>query len=116
VSAPDPCPLCSSPAETTVAVCESCFRRADVELRPEISVAATGEFAALHPETAAALLERSVSPPSAAAAAAEARCTWCGKAASEVKKLLSNQAAHICNECVGFCAEILATELGDDWR
>lgn len=116
MSAPDPCPLCSNALEPAVTICQSCFRRTEAEIGPEIPLASTGEFAALHPETAAALLERTGTSPRPGEAPSETRCTWCGKAASEVKKLLSNQSAHICNECVGFCAEIFAAELGDDWR
>jgi len=49
-------------------------------------------------------------------AAAHGRCTWCGKGADEVKKLLSNGAVLICNQCVAFCAEVMEAEVGPDWR
>jgi len=45
-----------------------------------------------------------------------AACSWCGKSESAAKKLLSNRGAHICNECVALCADIMSAELGDDWR
>lgn len=110
------CPLCAKEREpaTAVTVCEGCFRRAEASRAPEMPPATTGEFAAVAPDIASALLEETANPPPRPAG--EVRCTWCGKSGADVKKLLSNQTAHICNECVGFCAEILAAELGDDWR
>jgi hypothetical protein len=40
------------------------------------------------------------------------RCSWCGKHASEVKKLITGPGVQICDECVAFCALILRDELG----
>lgn len=40
-------------------------------------------------------------------------CSFCGKGADEVAKLMAGAKAHICDECVGVCTEILkATPAG----
>ncbi|QGH63405.1 ClpX C4-type zinc finger protein [Serratia proteamaculans] len=36
------------------------------------------------------------------------RCHFCSKTQHEVKKLIAGPYAHICNECVVGCVEILA--------
>ncbi|MBI4510056.1 MAG: hypothetical protein HY698_10510 [Deltaproteobacteria bacterium] len=38
-------------------------------------------------------------------------CSWCGKGASAIRKLLSGPAVHICDECVALCFDILSHEL-----
>jgi ATP-dependent Clp protease ATP-binding subunit ClpX len=38
------------------------------------------------------------------------RCSFCGKEAGQVRKLITGPSVHICNECVGMCNEILADE------
>ena len=38
------------------------------------------------------------------------RCSFCGKAAADVRKLLAGPAAFICDECVSACVEILARD------
>ena len=38
------------------------------------------------------------------------RCSFCGKSAEQVLKLITGPSVHICNECVGMCNEILADE------
>ena len=35
------------------------------------------------------------------------RCSFCGKPASQVKKLFSGHASFICNECVELCGDLL---------
>jgi hypothetical protein len=40
------------------------------------------------------------------------RCSWCGKRAEQVKKLITGPGVQICNECVDFCSLILRDELG----
>ncbi len=40
----------------------------------------------------------------------EPRCSFCGRAQSEVKKLIAGSSAYICNECVELCMEILEEE------
>jgi len=37
-----------------------------------------------------------------------ARCSFCGKDNTAVKKLIAGPGVYICNECVGLCDEILA--------
>jgi ATP-dependent Clp protease ATP-binding subunit ClpX len=37
-------------------------------------------------------------------------CSFCGKNASEVKKLIAGPGTYICNECVSLCTEVLALE------
>ncbi|WP_327044603.1 ClpX C4-type zinc finger protein [Microbispora sp. NBC_01189] len=38
------------------------------------------------------------------------RCSFCSKSKTEVKKMVAGPGVHICNECVGLCAKILAAE------
>ena len=38
------------------------------------------------------------------------RCSFCGKAQTEVKTLVSGPGAFICDECVQLCQEIIAKE------
>jgi ATP-dependent Clp protease ATP-binding subunit ClpX len=38
------------------------------------------------------------------------RCSFCGKGADQVRKLITGPSVHICDECVGMCNEILADE------
>jgi ATP-dependent Clp protease ATP-binding subunit ClpX len=38
------------------------------------------------------------------------RCSFCGKAAADVRKLLAGPAVFICDECVSACVEILARD------
>jgi ClpX C4-type zinc finger protein len=38
-----------------------------------------------------------------------ARCSFCGKDNTAVKKMIAGPGVYICNECVGLCDEILAT-------
>jgi len=38
------------------------------------------------------------------------RCSFCGKDAGQVRKLITGPSVHICDECVGMCTEILAEE------
>ena len=38
---------------------------------------------------------------------ASLKCSFCGKSADEVKRLLSGQAVYICDECVESCNQIL---------
>jgi hypothetical protein len=39
------------------------------------------------------------------------RCSFCGKLASEVAKLIAGPGIYICDECVMVCGEILAKEI-----
>lgn len=38
-------------------------------------------------------------------------CSFCGKSHSDVFRLITSDGCRICNECVGRCANIIATEL-----
>ena len=38
------------------------------------------------------------------------RCSFCGKAAADVRKLLAGPAVFICDECVSVCVDILARD------
>lgn len=43
------------------------------------------------------------------------RCSFCGKSASEVKRLISGpNGSYICNECVEICAEMIDEQLYDE--
>lgn len=42
------------------------------------------------------------------------RCSFCGKEAIEVRKLITGPQVHICDECVQLCNEILAQDGDDD--
>jgi len=37
-------------------------------------------------------------------------CSFCGKSADQVEKIIQGPAVHICNECVGLCNEVLREE------
>jgi ATP-dependent Clp protease ATP-binding subunit ClpX len=37
-------------------------------------------------------------------------CSFCGKDASQVFRLISTDGVKICNECVGRCADMIADE------
>lgn len=39
-------------------------------------------------------------------------CSFCGKAAVEVRKMIAGPGLYICDECVGKCEEILASDDG----
>jgi ATP-dependent protease Clp ATPase subunit len=40
------------------------------------------------------------------------RCSFCGKAQTEVKTLVSGPGVFICDECVGLCRDIIAKNAG----
>ncbi len=42
------------------------------------------------------------------------KCSFCGRAQEEVKKLIAGPTVYICDECVGLCNEIIADELQMD--
>jgi ATP-dependent Clp protease ATP-binding subunit ClpX len=37
-------------------------------------------------------------------------CSFCGKSQQELRKLIAGPAAHICNECVELCMDIIGEE------
>jgi hypothetical protein len=40
------------------------------------------------------------------------RCSFCGKGAAEVAKIISGSGVYICDVCVGKCGDILAADPG----
>jgi ATP-dependent Clp protease ATP-binding subunit ClpX len=42
------------------------------------------------------------------------KCSFCGRAQEEVRKLIAGPTVYICDECVGLCNEIIADELHED--
>ena len=40
------------------------------------------------------------------------RCSFCGKTADQVRRLVAGPGAYICNECIALCQEIIADDLG----
>ncbi len=50
------------------------------------------------------------SGPPGSAGGTPPRCSFCGKDASQVRKLITGPSVHICDECVGMCNEILAED------
>lgn len=99
------CGLCAGELGTeAVRVCAACQRRH----AGSSPVRATGEFMAVAPPP-------DVEPVSGPAIAIPG-CTWCGKSAGSVRKLLGNGAVAICDECVALCADVMDAELGDGWR
>lgn len=67
------------------------------------------EFAAAARHVAEALAQPEFS-------SALARCTFCGKHGTDVRKVISSPYALICDECVDLCVEILEDDIGPDWR
>ncbi len=101
------CPLCAQTEGAThpIHVCGNCHL--ELHATGALPVSATGEFSAITSPV--------VDPPSGEAIAqlAGIRCCWCDKRPEAVRKILSQGAYHICNECVALCADILQMELGD---
>lgn len=89
-----------------ILVCAPCRER----LGGAIHIRATGEFR-VPTELLAPEGETSGSIPTGAQF-----CSWCGKQAEQVRKLLGTSAIAICDECVSLCADILEAEFGPDWR
>ena len=42
------------------------------------------------------------------------RCSFCGKAQENVKKIVAGPGVYICDECVELCTSIIEAELYDD--
>jgi hypothetical protein len=45
-----------------------------------------------------------------------ARCSFCGKPARDVLKIIAGPTSAICDECVDLCNSILDDDFGDSWR
>jgi hypothetical protein len=95
-------------------VCGNCYD--GLLSKGAVAVSETGEFAVVSADAAAQLLDGGLADSPATSIAAGSACTWCGKRREQVKKMLSSPSAHICNECVALCSDILSSELGEDWR
>ncbi|HLU65893.1 MAG TPA: ClpX C4-type zinc finger protein [Kofleriaceae bacterium] len=108
------CPLCSEAihAPMSLDVCGDCFQ--DLRASGHIALQTTGEFSAVSPEMAER--PRPAPRPRSFTGDRSITCTWCGKSREQVKKILSSEAAHLCNECVALCADILEAEVGPGWR
>ena len=113
-----PCPLCNRELADaqSVFVCSACH--SSLQASGAVAMHVTGEFPAVSQLAAAPTDAAPVAPrrPRTPTTPADFQCSWCGKPGDEVKKLLTQGAARICNECVALCASILQAELGDDWR
>ena len=112
------CPICARDLSDpqSVYVCGQCH--GSLQATGAVAVHITGEFPAMSqlamaPDDGADAAEKRPRSPTNPGRVA---CSWCGKPGAEVKKLLSQNGAQICNECVSLCADILTAELGDDWR
>lgn len=106
------CPLCASALKKPkpIDVCSNCHAGLQMS---RAGVSSTGEFTAITDPTFNTPMPGSQSGE--ANTSTEAHCCWCNKTSDKVKKMLSQGAYHICNECVALCADILKMELGDDF-
>ena len=105
----DPCPLCGRTVGVahTISVCRACH--GSLQRSGTISLRSTAEFSVEQLVQDAADQATPVVPRSAEVTGSLC-CSWCGRSAEQVKKILSHDNAHICNECVALCSEILAAE------
>lgn len=109
----NPCPVCQGELADgdLILVCGDCRDR----LGGGVSVRATGEFRV--PSDLAGVSEMGgAMAAESSSLGAPTMCSWCGKSAASVRKLLGTTAFAICDECVSLCADILEAELGPDWR
>jgi hypothetical protein len=84
--------------------CPTCGRANLGVGETESSPQMTGEFAAMDdPDPGPPV-------PTSMPYAGSDRCSWCGKGAAEVKKLITGPGVQICDGCVRFCALILKDE------
>lgn len=112
------CPLCARATNQSreLQVCPRCHDELHAASNAQVST--TGEFSL---GDMLAYSERAQMVPVAAAGTADSApspgvaCTWCGRPEADVRKLLSQGDAHICNACVALCADIMRAELGEDW-
>lgn len=121
MSGSPPCPLCGQrlDGDHQISVCNGCHHSLVASTG---TMRSTGEYSVAEIASAAAA---AATDPDATADPRRKRpvtapdfavCSWCNKPRREVKKLLSRGQAHICNECVSLCSDILHAELGDGWR
>ena len=110
----EPCPMCGRPPEhpMRLEVCGECYQ--EMTAGGALALQSTGEFHAMTPERVEKLT--AATRPRSQTGTPDLVCTWCGKGRSQVKKILTGQSGHICNECVALCSDILEAELGPGWR
>jgi hypothetical protein len=117
-SAPPSCPVCGHDLldAQSIYVCGRCH--VSMQATGAISVHTTAEFPAMSQLAFApdGGVPNIGGGPRAPTDPGQTSCTWCGKSGKDVRKLLSQSGAHICDECVALCADIMTTELGEGWR
>ncbi len=103
------CPLCKAAIDPgdRAATCAGCGARLG-DAGGRVAVAATAEFAV--PDLPFTVSDAAIAHVPATA------CAWCGRGGDQVRKLLGSSAVAICDGCVALCVDILAAELGPDWR
>lgn len=108
------CPVCGEQLEKPmrVEVCGDCY--GDLRAAGNIPLQATGEFSAV--SLPRGEVAETPGRPRSYTADLSIVCSWCGKRRDEVKKILSRDSSHICNECIALCQMILEDELGEGWR
>jgi hypothetical protein len=42
-------------------------------------------------------------------------CSFCGRHAAKVRYLLAGYVDQICNQCIGFCLEVMSSGAGEEW-
>lgn len=89
-------------------VCTGCHH--NLHVTASASVTSTGEFALSDVDALTKQTKHEFVPQRTTVT-----CTWCSRDETQARKLLSHGNAHICNACVGLCADILQAELGDNW-
>lgn len=110
------CPVCNGQLvrPQRVAVCEGCY--SSMQATGGVAVHTTAEFPAIAQVVAAPADTAPARRPRTPTIPESVRCSWCSKPGDSVKKVLTQNGAHICNECVALCADIMLAALGDDWR
>ena len=108
------CPVCGEQLEKPmrVEVCGDCY--GDLRAAGNIPLQATGEFSAV--SLPRGEVAETPGRPRSFTADQSIVCSWCGKRRDEVKKILSRESSHICNECIALCTMILEDEIGEGWR
>jgi ClpX C4-type zinc finger len=74
--------------------------------KDRLLVAAAGDAAAGDPRLYAWLMFKKL-PRAPKWIDGSSRCSFCGKAKSEVDRLIAGPGVYICYECVGLCNEII---------
>ncbi len=103
------CPLCGQSYDQPhqLTVCGDCH----ASLSAEVALRNTAEFSV--DQLLADTVRQGAPPAPAIAAQSPIRCTWCGRSPEQVRKVLSHGDAHICDECVALCHDIMTAELGE---